>query len=342
MTTAAAEKWWSLSDLPAGEIIGIEVRWSGRRMIVSLVAVQRKLRWCRVDEDARRVEWLPPPDERARFGIESRDAQPWSEHPDCWRPINPSWTWPYGCEPEPLPPHRVPRLWSETMRFAAVEDAEAAELAREMERDRETARVQGEHHDNAQETARRGVRSLWWRDPSRIVYADAGSIRRDHAEGRLMRAIASEGPVRIANGLGLHGTRVLARLSDTGGSALAAASARVEDGEVEPFEALPADHGDYAIAMNWLAALGTPGARTLTRRQTVLILAAQVSALSFAEIGRLLKPKIKRARVAVLYREAIDEVHAVANGARTKGVQDRDAALQRVQAANRAARWEAV
>ncbi len=131
--------------------------------------------------------------------------------PDLWCPLYPElWKAPL---PEAVTLMESGRMVSERLRFTAVEDAEAADLAREMEADRESARAAGD-------TAKgRRVDVQWWRDATEIVYERPPNITLRMVEARLMRAVACcSDPKRACD---LHISPLLAQISEAAAQALA-------------------------------------------------------------------------------------------------------------------------
>jgi len=175
------ESWWDVTHLPAGELRLIRLLWNGMRIEGAARTVHpktRELTWCRKGDEGE-VVWLPPPSPR---------GAPWPDEPDCWAPTAKGWRWPGGAAPEPLPPHHVPRMWGARQAFGAVDEAVAAELAREMEADRQQAR--SENGSGRADGGRNGQgRSLWWMaDGLNLRHDPAGQVERRDAEARLMRA----------------------------------------------------------------------------------------------------------------------------------------------------------
>lgn len=128
--------WYAMEHLPAGRL-RVRLMWSGRVFVAGRVLHPdtRRLVWCCHPRPGIAIVWL---DDKA-IAAAGLDVA----GPVAWQPENAArWTWPTGVEPAPLV-GCAPRMWSSRMRFAAVDDAEAADLAREMEREREAARGSG-------------------------------------------------------------------------------------------------------------------------------------------------------------------------------------------------------
>lgn len=242
--------------------------------------------------------------------------------PILWRPQAPEkWKAPL---PPPVSEVREGRVWSSTTRFALVDEAEAAELAAEMERDREDARRGG-----AIEVVRKeGL--PWWRDADQIRYEPAGQITPRMCEGRLMRAVA----------MCEHGRGLTLRIRSFG-TILAQMAARLEQQEyatsdfVPRLKPLPADISDFEIAMSWFVAINPaplpePGSRAAwvpSRPQEVLLFRARNIPLSFEEIGARVEWNVTKQAVHRMYDRAIRRACRIANGAKIEGV-DQIAELQ--------------
>ncbi len=294
MSTAIAEAWYDMADLPQVQIPRLVVTWGPYRIDVAYLRIRTRLAF--VDyERARAGELVELPGKT--------NLRRWGKAPECWRPFDlKSWRWPGGRAPAPLRRQLEPQMWSSRTRFQAVEDAEAAELAREMERDREAARAAGEPEPRVGKR-----RELWWLNSSAITYSAPGSISPKEAEGRLMRALAAD-DARLAAGLGVHGGE--------------------RSGELPLFVQTQADRGDELVALGWLG-----GAQDMHRE--VLRLAANLSAYSLLEIGLQLRPKRTPPTVRKLLIGALGEVWAIANGGTTPGTIERDARLAALQERNR-------
>lgn len=245
-----------------------------------------------------------------------------------WRPQNAdAWRMPL---PEPVTAADAGVMWAARSRFQAVEDAESEELAREMEADRETARAQGEA---APAHTRGARRRMWWLNPAEIAYADPGSVTLRHAEGRLMRAAASDSFVGVK-----HRSSVCftwnTQLDESALRRLAEAEARRPAEEVPRFEALQADHQDYTVAMGWFAALTGP-------HQDIVRLASRMQGYSFGEIAWIIGGKLKPTACAERYKAAVASAHVIANGGVSGRVSEARAAMAAVRERNMMARRSA-
>ncbi len=281
-------------------------------------------------------------------------SKPWkawrwlgSEQPDFWAPVDPD-----KFKLFPLPPVALvlpeddewPRMWSSRQSFSA---ADAAQLAAEMDADREQARSEGK--------GRRGQkRQLWWLDVSRIRYSRVpGTIRRHDAEGRVMRALAQETLTDVADGLGFD--RRNGGLSDAQLRELAEWEAAQVPALRPRFEQVQADLDDYDTAMSWFTSLGTrhltgdsafaAGFRLVegfTTAQWVLFFASRDTALSLAKIAQQIRVverrKISAVRVGQILKIALDGIWIIANQLPDIGSAKRADALEQLKEGNRRAR----
>lgn len=244
-----------------------------------------------------------------------------SPEPDCWWPQVPErWALPL---PDPLPasiPSQESRMWSERTRFQAVADAEAAELADEMHRDREAARARGADPDEAELPEKQ-----WWLDPHLVTYSDPGRVGPREAEGRIMRALNTERWVSVerpTDGTGPPEDVVQWRL-----------------GQTEPNGR---DRDDMLVALDWMAAISTdPRAGRLLRARSA------IPAMTWRRIAKQAGLSASVARrngdtlLAVatrLHGWALGEITREANGERTPGGAQVRARLEAVRAGNRAAK----
>lgn len=224
--------------------------------------------------------------------------------PCLWQPQQPD-HWPMAL-PEAVPGVSE-RLWSSKVGFALVDEATAAELAAEMESNREDAR--------RRETIVRGKPKIdWWRDIDNITYEPPGAVTEKMAEGRVLRAVAMCG----------HGRDMTVAYRSFSGL-LADMAPSVDDARfyadyIPRLTPLRADKTDFPEAMRWFTALNPKGLPTATsradwslaREQEVLIYRSHNKPLSFAVIGGLWE--MTGAGVRQLYARAIQAVTRVANG----------------------------
>jgi len=252
--------------------------------------------------------------------------------PDVWRPLKPElWQLPL---PAPVASISPGRMWSSRTGFAAVDEAEAAELAREMEDDREAARVQSEPwRGGARETG-----LPWWRDATRVTYSQRGSVGVEEAEARVSRAILTDG-LRLERA-GVQVVRASSALADMVSET--ASSEHDDPGHWRNFYALPQDYDDELTAMRWFSAINPPDlhrgglrpANHYTTAQRLLVWRAQ--SRGWREIGSDLGCSDTQARR--LFGGALFQVWCAANGWQVfahVSVKDQLAALrERNRAAN--------
>jgi hypothetical protein len=241
---------------------------------------------------------------------EPRDAKSWGISPDAWRPVA-GHVWPDAL-PVPLNTPS-PQMWSARSSFALVDDAEAADLAREMEHDRISGAIR------RSERARDKLQ--WWKDASLIAHHPPGQITARHAEGRVMRAVAVSDADKGARMERSVVGRALADLSAAADQAYA---------QVDPthdyairFQPLPADHDDFDEAMRWFTALNPPATWhhrrkpwSLNREQRVLFYRARLVPLSYDDIGARVGG-ISGERARQINVGALAKIHAIANAPST-------------------------
>jgi len=304
-----SETWYPPTDDCPGIGVPVLVSWAGREL--------RAARWA---DKSGRHGWvafvdkkpvaLPPPGEAARWGPEPSAWRP--EHPETWRaPL-----------PEPLPPV-TPRMWSSRTRFQAVEEAEAADLAREMERDREDARSGNRQPESGSRMA--VAEKQWWLDASLITYSEPGGISEREAEGRLMRAFIAERCETLAGPSDRTFSDLLASMTKSGGEARADATESL----IIRATATGRDKDDMMTALAWWRVLDPP-------LKAVLKMRAAEPPLTWRAIGRALGLSHEGARAR--HAAALAELVRVANGGKTAGGIAAEKKLEEVRAANRAHR----
>lgn len=300
--------WYALSDLPQVRA-HVRLWWIVHGTPVQVEAVrswqQRSKSWGWVTLKDGELQPLPP---------RGREKAAWAPDPVCWQPVSEGWTWP-GEVPSPLLPHQVPRIVGTDYTSRAVTDAEAAEMAREMEADREAARARNDGHAKQRDDNR------WWMDASSIRYDRVGEISPRMAEGRMLRALAWCG---AGKGLTIQTSTVgslLARMAEVASGEAAAAEAEWQERlhNLQRFTAGPKDYDDFPIAMSWFSALNPPEnwgrhrkAWTLNRMQRVMLMRTLTIPLSWPDIGVALN--ISGTRVRQLYAKGMECCHRVANG----------------------------
>jgi hypothetical protein len=304
-----AETWYPPTDDCPGSGVPVLVNWAGRELRAMRRRVGSGLAWfCYSDG---RLEELPPVKEAAR----------WGDEPDAWRPIKPElWKAPL---PEPLPTIE-PRMWSSRTKFGAVEEAEAADLAREMEHDREAAR------------AGRGRRAKseppelqWWLDPSLVKHSPPGKISVREAEGRVMRALIAQRAVAWPHPGDRTFADVLAAAVRTVPTERADATS---DGYVFA-QPTSADGGEEMLrALSWLAAVKA-GDDDHADGAFAIYLRSLEPARSWRQIAGSMQVSHERARQ--LYKAALVLVTIVANGGQIAGSIRLGDQLEAVREANR-------
>jgi len=327
----APSKMYRVADMPPPLTVRVWLLWAGwlGEGVRGLVnGHERWFAWV----DGRALE-LPPAAAR------DREGQPLAgqERPELWAPL-----WPDKWQarlPEPVAMIE-PRMWTARQSFAAVDEAESADLAGEMQADRADAargsgsdRERGSAGSDPSEPSRKNRQ--WWRNGYLITYSEPGRISKREAEGRVMRAIASDPFLRASDGTGLHERCIWNDLSDADVRALAEREAQMVRDFVVRFEPLPQDHRDYEIAIAWYAATCAAGVVSGTLVPNgILLLAADDRGLSYGEMAakRGLKHSMQARRS---YLAAIEEVWTVANGFRHARSEARAARLEEIRHANR-------
>ena len=268
--------------MPPALRVACIVGWNGRQFqaVRLMHPKQKALRWATYRDGE--VVWLPP----------QREARTWGLAPEWWRPAQPE-HYP-GRLPEPIAMRARPN-WP---------PPPAPDTGKMIESD---------------DPAKAGNRSAWWLDPAAITYSPPGEISRAEAEGRVMRAVSCAGVDRAALGMGPDLTgAVLADLMDAIDAALGAGDDSALPAIVERFQPLPADHGDWLVAMAWFSVLNPPeewhGRRqawALNQRQRLLIWRSGTQPYSWTVIAGEINRSKTRARQ--LYEDAIDKVSRAAN-----------------------------
>ena len=325
---ASASPWYSLAHLPPGRC-RVRLEWSARQFVAARMVNPhtRKLAWCEpprvapkasVPLDGWEIVWLPA------YGL--------SEHgPTAWQPENAdTYIWPGGVKPEPLTPAGG-AMWSERLRFAAVEDAEASDLAREMETEREFAGRGGagsgadagghpkRHQDQPHD------KQFWL--IATITYSAPGAISPLEAEARLMRAMLTERWVQIERPTCKTFGGILAGMIKP--DPLPPGDLAAMDLPPPRWEPNGRDQDDMLTALAWRDALDWD-------LSTVLELRAVMPPKGWRAIGRELHLSHEAARQ--LHAAALEALTAVANGKETSRSAARRARLLAVQDGNRAAR----
>ncbi len=314
-----ARAWYSVEVAPPPLNIIVLVQWTGRPSFeASRVRHPENGRLCWLVNDAGRPVFLPmagpAPDQRRPWaGWHTLQGQP-----DFWSPIAPDkWK-----EPLPAPAFvsdgKDPetRMWSSTTRFAAVDDAEAADLAGEMERDRAEARAR-KPREEAEPPERQ-----WWIDPTAVSYSQPGRISAREAEGRIMRAVNTEAWSAVDSPQGVTSSPLSAMSVP---DPLSAADLAIQDPPRLRIEPTGRDRDDFAVVITWLRGV-------YSRDLLIMWLRGEVPALSWREIGR--KAQCHREVARKRYRRGILSAIAQANGQATPTGVETHALLAKVQNAN--------
>lgn len=175
------------------------------------------------------------------------------------------------------------------------------------------AKIESEHGPT-EDGATRLTDHQWWLTEL-VTYSPAGTVSIREAEGRVARAILTDG---IASGLGGHGRL---RVTSSALSNLIQKTQLSSDthGMRQLFKPSPRDLDDYDTAIAWFAALNPPElwgqsreTWTLSESQCVLVWRVVMSALSWRDIARQVGASRQGARL--IYGEALTGVHRAANG----------------------------
>lgn len=330
----ADDEWFAIEYLPPGRC-RVRLEWSARQFVAARMVDPRtrKLGWCLPPREGWEIEWLPA------YGL--------SEHgPTAWQPEDPGkYIWPGNVKPEPLRPAGG-RMWSERLRFKAVEDAlsgrygvnaAAAELSDMSESDMAAAMQRerdflSDRRDGA-DAGRRGCVSApeapeqqWWLT-ERITYSAAGSISKREAEARLMRAILTERWVRVEKPRCNTFAGVLAGMIRP--EPLPPHELAAQDPAPVRWEPNGQDQDDMLVALSWRAALAAA-------HRDVLSALAELPPKGWRAIGRSLGVSYETARQQ--HAAALAALHDVANGLVTDAAQAAAARLAAVRAGNRRAK----
>lgn len=318
--------WYSVREAPPPLGVRVLISWASRPPFEAARAKHPRtgaVAWLTHERGA--AVWLPtdaPPPDRNRPWVgwhTLRDA------PEYWRPLHPE-KWelplPFPAFVETVAAAPV-RMWSQGQRFTAADSfldaADASELAAEMERDRDDARAGGQSREADTPDAQ------WWIDPHTVSYSAPGAISAREAEGRLMRALATERWVRADRPSSRTFGDVLAQLAKA--NPMTAAELAAED--LQPVKAEPTgrDWDDMLTALAWLQAMPS------TAHETTLRQRAANPPLGWRRIGRAIGRSQTAARE--IYREALLLACAAANGQRTAAGGLRRQALEQLRHRNR-------
>lgn len=317
------EKWYAMRHLPAGRC-RVRVRWEGREFIAArmLHPETRHLTWCAPPESpGASIAWLPPKIDRRR-----RDAgHAWSPEPDCWQPEDAAaWTWPKvdgRIEIPPELPRMQPRMYSGDGRRRWASMTEQAERSARAQV-RIAAEIEAEFGPDAPPPEAMRIGSRWWREPALVRYSPEGAVSRAEVEGRVCRALLTDGirPGELPQGWQGVGTALGQMVHETITSEETAVDLRT----FEPTRADLADQERF-LPMKWFAALNPPLLRRrrapaweLNAAQVVVVLHAL--GFSWRQAGRHQRLGVSAQRAHELYHGgkantgAIEKLWRIANG----------------------------
>ena len=340
MTPTEPLAWYATADADPPHGVRVLVIWDGRVPFeAAIVRDPGSKRLCWLTHDRGRPVFLPtdtaPADpKRPWAGWHTLEA----DWPDFWRPVNPAaWKAPLPApayvEPAACEAHSKPRMWSARQSFQAVDDAEASDLAREMEQTRGAAGSRyGEPVAGTAECE--PPERQWWLDPHQVTYSAPGAITPREVEGRVMRALKTERWVRVDWPTAKTFGGVLAKMAKT--IPLTPEELALQDPIDSEDEPTGRDWDDFLlVTTGWLKAL-THGGKRFHKAEGVLRLRSRTPALSWRRIAAL--DGRSHETVRQLFQQAIEELTRAANGEATLGSSRAQELLETVQAGNLAAR----
>ena len=281
--------WYRFSAQPPPLMVRVRVQWEGREFI----AARARL----ANGDDAWAEYRPGSDRPRPVALKGA--------PDLWQPLNPD-AWRLRL-PEPVTLAEAGRMSTERTRFALVDEAETADLAREMEADRATANAAP--RASASRRDEEGV----WRDIWRITYEPVGRITaksKDPAkatgEGRILRALCYDRLIKVGHRKTLKTSGSL--LAEYGRTPEAPSAEELTHDWRPPFQPDPSDISDYENVI--APAINEYG--WSTREEEILRMRALDPPYSFAWIGY--QYGFSRQRARQIYRQAIENICDAANG----------------------------
>lgn len=327
--------WYAIADMPPPYTVQVEIMIRGRHFIGA-----RGRHPKRPDM----ILWMEWASGKPLF-IPDDVVDALNDGQGAWRPQKPElWQSPL---PEPIRVSQSGIMKTERSRFAAVEEAEAADLASEMERDRQQAR-DGARADGC---PARAFEPQWWRDHSLIRYQPKESLTLRMVEGRLMRAVACSEIQLSRSG---KGSRLLQEIGEAACRLLAESEAKFGPDHIPRLEPLPADNDDWLTAMSWFVSLYPVehrpkdwahhcpfGMDRLNTAQKILVWRAGTVPWSFAEIGKEFDWKGHQ-RAKQVFDTAIGDCWRCASGLSARRGLTTGNHIAILQARNRAAKNEAV
>ena len=293
------------------------VQWAGHQISAARTRDRKTGAVSWVTAERGKLVTLPPKGQEERWGAE----------PECWRPEHPDkWDAPL---PPPMERQAQPRMVYRTgrNRYAAM-TAQAEQSARTQRELRAFLEEKG--LAEVAPAAGDSSRQWWLSEP--LTYSDAGEISEREAEGRVARAILTDG---------IHGKYGGPRANASASSALQRLvheTLQSDDADDEPFRFKPGprDNTDYLTAFGWFTALNPPEIwhkrrepYELSQAQCVLVWRVIVPPRSFRQIAKSTGGSHEQARR--IYGGAIAGVTRAANGKRVlpyMTVADRMAALR--------------
>lgn len=289
----AAPDWWAMRHLPQCQVLRIVTAWTGFEIEAAYLRHPKTKQLTLYDYDRATAmgELIALP-----TAVMTKAGS--GASPGRWRPYDlGKWVWPNGIVPEPLRPEVRPQMWSATQRFQAVEDAESAELAREMQGWRDAASAtQATAGEGFAESEAEPLQQFWI-NPYLVTYSPPGRITMREAEGRLMRAFSAEWWIRVEwPRLGISSLYSMVKPEET-------------PLDLPPLRPAlgPHDEADMMTALAWLK-----GAEA--REARVLRLRGAIPAMTWAAIGRSRGVKLSGQAARATYERALAAVTFRANG----------------------------
>lgn len=308
--------WYAASDVPPV------------RCVVRVIRDARVFTACLwTHPETRRLAWgLPVKPGTAIAGRIEFFPRQWL--PDAWQPLDAAvWVWP-GDAPAPLTT-ALDQMWSERASFAAVDAAESADLAREMERDRAGMGSRAADDDEVPEAAQA------WRNVYTLKYEAVGSVSRGNLEARVCRALCYD---RIIPGD--------LKKSRSNAAVLADLKRWFDDLHKDPtadyrppFAPVVEDFRDYLDVMGWVrdAFADTAGGWAASREREIFAARIVDPPRTWDEIGRWYH--LSRTAVKKRYDKALDRILAEAN---RLGPSQAQTQIESVRERNRAHKRRAV
>lgn len=311
-----SDPWYATSDLPidmGSDRLAVRVIRSGR--IFTAV--------CEPDASTGDLRWGIP----CKPLVAGGDTVEWFRRgwgPGSWQPLDATaWVWPDGTAP-PVPLMTPPdRMWSERQSFGAVDDAESADLAREMQRDRDDASRCRDDDDEPPEPAQT------WRNIYAVRYEPTGHVTLPMIEARVCRALCYDRLIPPDIKRQRSNAAVLADLKRWFDLMLKDPT----DDYRPPFAPTVEDFKDYLQVMAWIteAFSDKSGGWHGSREREIFSARIVDPPRTWEEIGNWYS--LSRAAVQKRYARALERILAAANSIATTKA---EAEVKAVQARNRA------